>query len=92
MGQNLSVSENANFADTSKATLSPTDKVAIIILACAWAGSVYGIGMIWCAVTLLQRWAGRNGEKGFNFFSILAAFILSSGWPLIMLYFAMNSR
>ncbi|KAK4457685.1 hypothetical protein QBC42DRAFT_278558 [Cladorrhinum samala] len=90
MGQNLSLSEK--FADTSAATLSPTDKVNIIIMACAWAGSIYGIGMIWCAVNLLQRWSGRHGEKGFNLFSILAAFILSSGWPLIMLYFAMSSR
>ncbi|KAK4225857.1 hypothetical protein QBC38DRAFT_251222 [Podospora fimiseda] len=90
MGQNLSLQEP--FADTSGAVLSPTDRVNIIIMACLWAGSTYGIGMIWCAVTLLQRWSGRNGEKGVNIFSVLAAFILSSGWPLIMTYFAMNSR
>ncbi|AEO68485.1 uncharacterized protein THITE_2145626 [Thermothielavioides terrestris NRRL 8126] len=90
MGQNLSLSEK--FADTSKATLSPFDRENDIILGVIWASCFYAFGMIWCAVTLLRRWAGRNGERGINIFSILAALLLSTGWPVILLYFAMSSR
>jgi hypothetical protein len=86
MGQNLSLSEK--FADTSKATLAPWDREGDIILGIAWACSLYGIGMIWCAVALLRRWA--NSDRGANLFSVLAAFVLSSGWPVILAYFAFS--
>ncbi|KAK4187386.1 hypothetical protein QBC35DRAFT_385021 [Podospora australis] len=89
MGQNLSLSEK--FADTSKAAFAPQDRLNTMILGIAWAGSAYGIGMIWCAVTLLSRWSGREGDRDPNLFSILAAFLLATAWPMIMLYFAMNS-
>ncbi|SPQ24241.1 45541b1f-861d-4ca6-b987-c6b56866da85 [Thermothielavioides terrestris] len=78
MGQNLSLSEK--FADTSKATLSPFDRENDIILGVIWASCFYAFGMIW------------NGERGINIFSILAALLLSTGWPVILLYFAMSSR
>lgn len=90
MGQNLSLSEK--FADTSKATLAPWDRNADIILGILWACALYGIGMIWAAVALLRRWSGKDGERGVNFFSIIAAFLLSAGWPVILLFFAMSSR
>ncbi|KAK4234210.1 hypothetical protein C8A03DRAFT_18841 [Achaetomium macrosporum] len=90
MGQNLSLSEK--FADTSKATLAPWDRTSDTILGIIWLCSLYGIGMIWCAVALLRRWAGRDGERGVNLFSILAAFLMSTGWPVILLYFAMSDR
>jgi len=86
MGQNLSTSEV--FADTSKAKLAPWDRNADYILAVVWGLSFYGIGMIFCAIALLGRWSGKHGERGVNFFSILAAFILSVGWPLILIYLA----
>ena len=89
MGQNLSLSEK--FADTSKAKLAGHDAVADIILGIAWAGSAYGIGMIYCAVALLSRWSGKDGERDANFFSVLAAFILSVGWPLILIYLAQSA-
>ena len=90
MGQNLSLSEK--FADTSKATFAPQDAHNTLLLGILWACSVYGLGMIWCAVTLLSRWTGRDGDRDPNLFSILAAFLLSTGWPVILLYFAMSSR
>ncbi|KAK0666756.1 hypothetical protein QBC41DRAFT_147034 [Cercophora samala] len=90
MGQNLSLEEP--FADTSGAKFAKEDQMNSIILGIAWAGSVYGIGMIWCAVTLLSRWSGRESDRDPNLFSVLAAFLLSTGWPMIMLYFAMSSR
>jgi hypothetical protein len=90
MGQNLSLEEP--FADTSKATLSAQDAAADIIVGIMWAGSFYAIGMIYCAVGLLRRWNGGDSDRDVNFFSILAAFMLSSGWPVVLLYFAMTSR
>lgn len=90
MGNNLSLEEP--FADTSKARLSPQDRLADIILGAVWLGSAYGVGMIWCAVGLLTRWSGKGGERSVNLFSVLAAFLLSAGWPVILLYFALSSR
>ncbi|KAK0737931.1 hypothetical protein B0T18DRAFT_333599 [Schizothecium vesticola] len=86
MGQNLSLNEDLK--DTSGARLSEPDRVADIILGIMWAGSAYGIGMIYCAVALLSRWSGKDGERDANFFSVLAAFVLSVGWPLILIYLA----
>lgn len=90
MGQNLSLEEP--FADTSGATLAPYDAAADLILGIMWAGSFYAIGMIYCAVGLLRRWNGRESDRDVNLFSILAAFLLSSGWPVVLLYLAMSSR
>ncbi|KAK5662660.1 hypothetical protein OQA88_8576 [Cercophora sp. LCS_1] len=87
MGQNLS--NPALFNDPTFApTLAPFDRYSDMVLAVAWAGSFYAVGMIYCAVNLLARWSGKHGERGVNFFSILAAFILSVGWPLILIYLA----
>ncbi|KAK4154798.1 hypothetical protein C8A00DRAFT_32393 [Chaetomidium leptoderma] len=90
MGQNLSLSEK--FADTSGAALAPWDATADIILAVLWGCSIYAMCMIWCAVGLLSRWSRGDAEKDVSLFSVLAAFLLSSGWPVILLYFAMSSR
>lgn len=88
MGQNLSLQEK--FADTSGAKFAPQDSFNTMILGIVWAISAYGIGMIWCAVTLLSRWSGREGDRDPNLFSILAAFLLATAWPMIMLYFTLN--
>lgn len=91
MGQNLSLSEK--FADPSGIVLSPWDRNADILIGILWGCSLYAIGMIWCAIGLLRRWAGGpDNERGINIFSVLAAFLLSTGWPVILLYFAMSSR
>ncbi|KAK4132155.1 hypothetical protein BT67DRAFT_386089 [Trichocladium antarcticum] len=90
MGQNLSVAEE--FADTSTATFAPQDRANTMLLGILWACAAYGLGMIWCAVTLLSRWTGRDGDRDPSFLSILAAFLLSAGWPVILLYFAMAGK
>ncbi|KAJ4401250.1 hypothetical protein N0V85_005562 [Neurospora sp. IMI 360204] len=68
MGQNLSLSEP--FADTSGVKFSPSDRHADIIVGVTWACSAYGIGVIFCAVRLLERWSGEHGEKGVNLASV----------------------
>jgi len=90
MGQNLSLSEK--FADASGVTLAPWDRDNDILVAILWGCSLYAIGMIWCAVGLLRRWSGKDGDRDVNIFSVLAAFLLSTAWPVILLYFAMSSR
>ncbi|KAL2187881.1 hypothetical protein L209DRAFT_685594 [Thermothelomyces heterothallicus CBS 203.75] len=90
MGQNLSLSEP--FADTSGAVLSPVDRANDIIVAIIWGLSLYGIGMIWCAVVLLRRWAGPNNDRGVTMLSVLAAFLMSAGWPVILAYFAFSNQ
>lgn len=87
MGANLS---SLVEADKSKIALSGPDRTADIILGVIWALSLYGVGAIWCAVALMGRWAGPHGERGVNMFSVLAAFILSAGWPVIAVYLLMN--
>ncbi|EGS22499.1 uncharacterized protein CTHT_0020430 [Thermochaetoides thermophila DSM 1495] len=90
MGNNLSLSEP--FADTSGALLSPEDRLNSIILGVAWIGSLYGIGMIWCAVELIKRWAGPHGERDIGPVSICAALLLSTGWPVLILYLMRQER
>jgi len=90
MGQNLSGPDL--FADPKRAkiALAPFDRYSDMVLAVIWGLSFYGVGMIFCACQLLSRWSGKHGERGANFFSVLAAFILSVGWPVILLYLARN--
>jgi hypothetical protein len=90
MGANLSLSEP--FADTSGAVLAPWDATGDLIVGIMWACSLYAIGMIWCAVGLLSRWSRGDSERDVNLISVLAAFLLSTGWPVILVYFAMSSR
>ncbi|KAK0714030.1 hypothetical protein B0T26DRAFT_650713 [Lasiosphaeria miniovina] len=89
MGANLAIVQPF---DTSKAVLSPTDRYAQIILGALWAGSLYGIGMIFCSTRLMSRWAGSHGEKEVGFVGFIAAFILSVAWPAILVYFAVENR
>lgn len=84
MGQNLSLEEE--FADTSGVVWAPEDRANTVLLGVIWLCSAYGVGMVWCAVGLLRRWAGRDGEKGAGLASLLAALLLSSGWPVVVLY------
>ena len=91
MGQNLSTSEP--FADTSGVVLSPNDRNADIILGITWACSIYGIGVIFAAVKLLERWSGEHssggGEKGggaIGLASVVGAFLCGSAWPLVLVY------
>ncbi|KAM7195040.1 hypothetical protein V8F33_006909 [Rhypophila sp. PSN 637] len=87
MGANLS---NLVEEDKSGIALAGPDRQADIILGIIWALCIYGVAMIWCAVSLIGRWAGPHGERGVNMFSVLAAFILSAGWPVVLVYLVMN--
>ncbi|KAL2270686.1 hypothetical protein VTJ83DRAFT_57 [Remersonia thermophila] len=85
MGNNLSLEEP--FADTSGAELADFDKFNDMVMLVAWAGSLYAIGMIWCTVGLLRRW---NSDRDLNLMSVLAAILISTGWPVVLIYFAMS--
>lgn len=88
MGANLS---NMVEKDKSGIVLSPNDRNADIILGVLWACSIYGVASIWCAVTLIGRWSGPHGERGVNMFSVLAAFLLSTLWPVVVVYLLFNN-
>ncbi|KAK3400630.1 hypothetical protein B0T20DRAFT_347950 [Sordaria brevicollis] len=90
MGQNLSLSEP--FADTSGVVLSEPDRNADIILGITWACSAYGIGVIFAAVKLLERWAGEHGEKGAGIASVVGAFLCGSAWPLVLVYLMVTEK
>lgn len=90
MGQNLSLSEP--FADTSGVVLSAPDRNADIILGITWACSAYGIGVIFAAVKLLERWAGEHGEKGAGLASVVGAFLCGSAWPLVLVYLMVTEK
>jgi len=90
MGQNLSLQEP--FADTSGVVWSAIDREAFLFLGLFWLGSLYGIAMIACACSLLKRWSGKHGERGTSFLSVLAAFLLATGWPVIFAYFLLQKR
>ncbi|EGO55951.1 hypothetical protein NEUTE1DRAFT_46844 [Neurospora tetrasperma FGSC 2508] len=90
MGQNLSLSEP--FADTSGVVLSPQDRHADIIVGVTWACSVYGMGIIFCAVKLLERWAGEHGERGVSFAGVVGAFLCGSAWPLVLVYLMVTEK
>ncbi|EFX00744.1 hypothetical protein CMQ_7746 [Grosmannia clavigera kw1407] len=80
MGGNLS----KTFPDTSKDVISPTDAVNELILAVAWAGSAYAIGMIFTSIQIIDRWRGPRDDTPTNFFTVVAAFILSIPWPAVL--------
>ncbi|KAL0465244.1 hypothetical protein QR685DRAFT_558145 [Neurospora intermedia] len=90
MGQNLSLSEP--FADTSGVVLSPQDRHADIIVGVVWACAIYGMGIIFCAVRLLERWSGEHGERGVSFAGVVGAFLCGSAWPLVLVYLMVTEK
>lgn len=88
MGQNLS----KTFPDTSKDVISAPDAANELVLAVAWAGSVYVIGMIFTAIQIIDRWRGPRDDTPTNFFSVAAAFILAIPWPAVLLILAFNNN
>ena len=83
MGQNLS---DMTPVDTSKDVLTASDRMADIFMAIFWAGSLYVCGMIFCICSLLGRWSGPNEKRGLNICSVLGAMLLSTGWPVVLLF------
>lgn len=70
--------------------VSPTDQLADIILGVAWLCSFYAVGMIWCALALIDRWRGPHGKGEIGFFSVIAAIVLSAAWPAVLLLLAFS--
>jgi len=48
--------------------------------------AVWGIAMIWSITLLVDRWRGPMGNRAVGFGSVLAAFILSTMWPIVFAY------
>ncbi|KAI6359410.1 hypothetical protein MCOR25_007066 [Pyricularia grisea] len=74
-------------APAVKGAISPEDALNARIFGFLWLGSVYGIAMIWWALALLSRW-DRSRETGAG--SVLLAFMLSTAWPVVMVYLIAN--
>lgn len=65
--------------------VSPSDQTAEMILGIAWLGTFYVIGMIWTTLSLIDRWRGPHGDGNINFFSVVAALLLSAPWPVVII-------
>lgn len=88
MGANLSSTFEP---DTSGVVLSPQDRFADILMAGLWAGALYVVVMIWTTCALIDRWRGPNDKIRTGPGSVFAALIMSTAWPVVMLYLLMNS-
>lgn len=77
----LAVDSNVNLAFA----VSPSDQLADTILGVAWLGSFYAVGMIWTTLSLIDRWRGPHGDGEINFFSVVAALLLSAPWPAVLI-------
>ncbi|KAH8716532.1 hypothetical protein HC256_005295 [Beauveria bassiana] len=69
----------------------PQDRFADIIMAALWAGSLYAILMIWTTCALIDRWRGPSDKIRTGPGSVFAAFVLSTAWPVVMVYILLNS-
>ncbi|XWW97523.1 hypothetical protein V2A60_005507 [Cordyceps javanica] len=88
MGANLSSTFEP---DLSKVVLSPQDRFADILVGILWACSLYAVVMIWTTCALIDRWRGPSDKIPTGPGSVFAAIILSTAWPVVMLYILMNS-
>jgi len=86
MGANLSSTE---VVDTSKDVTSPTDLFAAYVLVTVWGCVLYVCAMIFTTCALIDRWMGPNLDKPVNLFSVIAAFLLSSAWPAVLVLLSM---
>ena len=83
MGQNLS---SKVVVDTSPDVISPEDGFNTKQMIFLWLGAIYGMAMIWSTTALVDRWRGPQGNRGVGFASVLAAIIISTAWPVVMMY------
>ncbi|KAI9166556.1 hypothetical protein HJFPF1_02665 [Paramyrothecium foliicola] len=88
MGANLSTFV---IPDMSAVVLSAPDATADLILVGMWAGVLYMCAMIFSTCALIDRWRGPLDKIQTEPSNVLAAFILSTAWPLVMLYIMMSS-
>lgn len=83
MGNNLS---STFVPDTSKVVLSPMDRDSDIIMAVIWALTLYTCAMIFSTCTLVDRWKGPADKTRVGPASVAGALLLSTAWPVVMLY------
>ncbi len=83
MGANLS---STKVVDTSKDIVGVGDAQNDMRLALLWLGAFYAMGMIGATLGLVDRWKGPRSERRVGFASVLAAMLLSTAWPLVMVY------
>lgn len=88
MGNNLSTFK---VPDMSKVALSVPDRNADFILAGFWAGVLYVCAMIFSTCALIDRWRGPHDKIRTGPSAVLAAFILSVAWPVVMGYMLVSS-
>lgn len=72
--------------------MHPSDVTALIILAIMWGGAFYAMGMIYTVMALTERWRGPKGETSVGFASVLAAILLSTAWPAVLIIMLMSSN
>lgn len=84
MGTYLSIPKQ-----TEKITdvVSKTDRRALLFLLFFHVGFFYGMGMIFGTLQIVDHWRGPRGDKPVRYLGILSAMILSTAWPLTVVYF-----
>lgn len=88
MGANLS---NPFIPDTSKDVIGAGDRFAEAFLGIAWVSAIYAMVMIFTTCALVDRWRGPNGTRSVGAASVLAALLMSTAWPLVLLYLMVSS-
>ncbi|KAI6247588.1 hypothetical protein HI914_04193 [Erysiphe necator] len=83
MGANLSSTE---VVDLSGTYISESDQRSDLYLLLFTSGSIYAMGMILGATQLVDHWRGPYGDRPVDFFRVILAIILSTGWPVILFY------
>ncbi|KAG4418923.1 MAG: hypothetical protein CL912_09305 [Deltaproteobacteria bacterium] len=84
MGANLS---DLTPVDTSKVVLSPGDFDTLAIrLPILWGGAIYVMFMILATCMLADRWRGPRGDRSLSAASVIAAVVMSSAWPVVLVY------
>ncbi|KAM0436655.1 hypothetical protein ACHAPT_002364 [Fusarium lateritium] len=88
MGNNLS---STFVPDTSGVVLSPEDRGSGIKLAVFWAASLYACAIIFSTCALVDRWKGPFDKIPVSFGSVMAALLLSTCWPVVMVYLFLST-
>ncbi len=71
---------------------STTGDFQIEFLGACWAVAWYGIGMVWCAMTLTDRWQEPFAHADIGLGDWIWAFFLSTAWPFVFLALAMSPK
>ena len=87
MGNNLS---STFIPDTTLDVLSALDAHADMLLGIIWGIAIYAFAMIFSTFALVDRWKGPSDRNKTGLGSVLAAFVLSSAWPVVLVYLFLN--